>query len=77
MTAEYPKEAQNPPTIPGARPDQQPAPKVRVPDEKANAQPPQPEHKQTTQEEPEAGVAAPGTRTLPPGDQDQSAMEDA
>jgi hypothetical protein len=33
MTSEYPREAQNPPTRSGARPDQQPQPEVRVPDD--------------------------------------------
>ncbi len=55
--AEYPKEAQNPPTIPGARPDEQPEPKVRVPD--PDAAPDRDlagERTQTTQEEPGAGT---------------------
>lgn len=32
MTAEYPKEQQNPPTEPGMRPGDQPEPRVRVPE---------------------------------------------
>ena len=36
MTAEYPKESQNPPEEPGMRPDDQPPPKVRVPDDEPN-----------------------------------------
>ena len=32
MTAEYPRDAQNPPTEHGARPDEQPAPRQRVKD---------------------------------------------
>jgi hypothetical protein len=31
MTAEYPKDQQNPPTEPGLRPEDQPAPQQRVP----------------------------------------------
>ena len=57
MTAEYPKESQNPPTTPGARPDEQPDPETRVP--KPNATPDRDlagERKQTTQEEPGAGT---------------------
>ena len=59
MTAEYPKEAQNPETIPGRRPDRQPQPEIRVPREtndgpesrdKADERTP------TTQESPEAGA---------------------
>lgn len=38
MTAEYPKESQNPPEEPGMRPADQPAPKVRVPDDEANVE---------------------------------------
>lgn len=72
MTAEYPKEAQNPPTIPGARPDQQPAPRVRVPDPNEKPGPDGHDRKQTTQEEPEAGLAVPGTRELPPDDSEGS-----
>lgn len=59
MTAEYPKEDQNPPTIPGSRPtDPQPEPRVRVPDpnehDGGDHRPGNP--KQTTQEEPGAGT---------------------
>ena len=57
MTAEYPKEAQNPPTIPGARPDEQPEPEVRVP--KPNPTPDRDragDRQPTTQEGPEAGT---------------------
>jgi hypothetical protein len=31
MTSEYPRDQQNPPTQPGARPEEQPAPQRRVP----------------------------------------------
>jgi hypothetical protein len=34
MTDKYPKEAQNPPTKPGERPEEQPPPRQRVPDDK-------------------------------------------
>ena len=57
MTAEYPREAQNPPTNPGGRPDEQPDPQVRVP--KPGATPDRDlagERKQSTQEEPGAGT---------------------
>jgi hypothetical protein len=55
--AEYPKEAQNPPTTPGARPDEQPDPKVRVPDPNPPAEKNfGDKREQTTQEEPGAGT---------------------
>ncbi|MGE5594426.1 MAG: hypothetical protein ACM3S1_00160 [Hyphomicrobiales bacterium] len=38
MSAEYPKEAQNPPEEPGTRPGDQPPPKVRVPDDKPDVE---------------------------------------
>ncbi len=57
MTAEYPKETQNPETIPGARPDEQPEPRVRVPKENPTPEDHAPgDPKQTTQEEPGAGT---------------------
>lgn len=56
MTAEYPKEAQNPPTEPGARPDEQPKPTVRVPDDDRSGTLDGPgERTPSTQESPEAG----------------------
>ena len=58
MTAEYPREDQNPPTIPGSRPtDPQPEPRVRVPDPNEPGGDHRPgDPKQTTQEEPGAGT---------------------
>lgn len=34
MVSEYPEEQQNPPEKPGMRPDEQPPPRQRVPDDK-------------------------------------------
>lgn len=75
MTANYPKEAQNPPTIPGARPDQQPEPRVRVPDTKPAAERDQLERKQNTQEEPESGLAVREVRALPADDPESATGE--
>jgi hypothetical protein len=38
VASEYPKDQQNPPTIPGARPDEQPAPAQRVPDDEPDVE---------------------------------------
>ena len=36
--ARYPKDKQNPPTNPGERPEEQPAPRQRVPDEEPDVE---------------------------------------